>query len=326
MSTGCSRTAAQFHETGFYSSDAEFRALILPFAEEGVAAGQPVILGYDQRKTRLLRSWLVNPSAVTCIAESSLYATPAGAIAAYRKLFQRHTAAGATQIRIAGDVPHEGNGGSFEGWDRYEAAVNTVWSEFPVHSRCLYDASAAAPQVLDTAMRTHPYLVLPSGERRPSHRYQDPSAFEVLPPPPDPVEQSAPAIELACLTTAQARHALTSTGRGHVPGPRLQHLVTGVSEAVSNALLHGRPPVTVRIWTAPGRIVVHVHDTGPGPAGPLAGLTPASASPGLPGSGLWLIHLLDIHPAFIRSGDGFTLRLRATAPAVPAQARMATMT
>lgn len=320
MSGNSSRLPGQIHEAGFYSSDAEFRALIVPFAEEGIAAGQPVILGYDQRKSGLLRSWLGDPAGVTFINDTSLYATPAGAIAAYRKLFARHVAAGATQIRIAGDVPHEGNGGSFEGWDRYESAVNTVWDDFPVHGRCLYDISTAAPQVLESALRTHPCIVQPSGTRRLSGRYQDPAAFEALPPLPDPVEQSVPAVDLVEPSTAQARHAVTATGRGHFPDPRLQELVLGVSEAVANARRHGRPPVTLRIWAVAGRVVVHVHDTGPGPADPLAGLTPAAGAPSLPGAGLWLIHMLNLYPALIRSGDGFTLRLRATASEMPAVA------
>jgi hypothetical protein len=103
----------RFHEVGFYRSDAEFGALIVPFAEEGLAAGQPVIIGYDDRKAGLLRSWLSDPDAVTFTTGSSLYSTPAGAIASYWQMFERHIAAGATQIRIAGDVPHEGNGGRF---------------------------------------------------------------------------------------------------------------------------------------------------------------------------------------------------------------------
>jgi anti-sigma regulatory factor (Ser/Thr protein kinase) len=317
MSGNSSRPPGQVHEAGFYGSDAEFRALIVPFAEEGIAAGQPVILGYDKRKSGLLRSWLGDPAEVTFINDTSLYATPARAIAGYRKLFARHLAAGAAQIRIAGDVPHEGNGGSFEGWDRYESAVNTVWDDFPVRSRCLYDISIAAPQVLECALRTHPCIVQSSGTRRLNDRYQDPATFEALPPLPDPVEQSPPALDLVEPSTAQARHAVTSTGRGHVSDPRLQELVLGVSEAVANARRYGRPPVTLRIWTAAGRVVVHVHDAGPGPADPLAGLAPAAGAHSLSGAGLWLIHMLNLHPALIRSGDGFTLRLRATASELP---------
>lgn len=301
--------AGRFHEVGFYRSDDEFGALIVPFAEEGVAAGQPVILGYDHRKAGLLRSWLSDPGAVTFIADNRLYATPARAIASYWQLFERHAAAGATQIRIAGDVPHEGNGGRFAGWDRYESAANTVWDRFPVWSRCLYDATTAAPRVLDAAERTHPRIVLPSGQYQPSGRYQDPADFEPLPPDPDPLERLAPAIELADPTAAQVRHAVTSIGSGQLPDAALQDLVIGVSEAVSNAWRHGRPLVTARIWAASGRILVRVHDTGPGPADPLAGLAPAPASPERRGAGLWLIHMLGLDPALIRSRDGFTIQL-----------------
>jgi anti-sigma regulatory factor (Ser/Thr protein kinase) len=80
---------------------------------------------------------------------------------------------------------------------------------------------------------------------------------------------------------------------------------------VSNAWRHGRPPVTARIWAASGRILVRVHDTGPGPADPLAGLVPAPARPELQGAGLWLSHVLGLDPALIRSRDGFTVRLSA---------------
>jgi hypothetical protein len=159
MSTESTGPPGRFHEAGFYRSDAEFRALIVPFVEDGVTAGQPVVIGYDDRKASLLRSWLRDPAAVTFIADDSLYATPAGAVAFYWKMFEQHVAAGATLIRIAGDVPHEGNGGRFAGWDRYESAVNTVWDQFPVWSRCLYDLTTAAPRVLDIAGRTHPRIV-----------------------------------------------------------------------------------------------------------------------------------------------------------------------
>src|SRR5436309_3191299 len=55
------------------------------------------------------------------------------------------------------------------------------------------------------------------------------------------LERSAPAIELADPTAAQARHAVTGIGRGQLPDTALQDLVIGVSEAVSNARRHGRP-------------------------------------------------------------------------------------
>jgi anti-sigma regulatory factor (Ser/Thr protein kinase) len=311
MKTNPAGRPGRFHEAGFYRSDAEFAALIVPFAEEGVAAGQPVILGYDDRKASLLRSWLYDPRAVTFLAGTSLYATPARVIASYRQMFEQLTAAGATQIRIAGDVPHEGNGGRFAGWDRYESAANTVWDQFPVWSRCLYDAATAAPRVLDAAARTHPRIVLPSGQYQPSRRYQQAADFLPLPPDPDPLEDSVPVIVMSDPSLAQVRQVLTSIGHGRVPGTALDDLMLGVGEAVSNARRHGGPPMTARIWAGSGRILIHVHDTGPGPADPLAGLVPVWTTPGRRRGGLWLIHMLDLDAALIRSRDGFTVRLAA---------------
>ena len=315
MSTKMTGPPGRFHEAGFYRSDAEFRALIIPFVEAGVAAGQPVVIGYDDRKAGLLRSWLRDPAAVTFIADNSLYATPAGAIASYWKMFEQYLAAGATQIRIAGDVPHEGNGGRFAGWDRYESAVNIVWDQFPVWSRCLYDVTTTAPRVLDIAGRTHPRIVLPTGQFQSSGLYQPPEDFEPLPSDPHPLERSAPALEVTDPSPAQIRRAVTSIGHGHVRGLVLQDLEIGVTEAVNNARLHGLPPVTVRIWAAPGRLLVRVHDTAPRPAGPLAGMIPAWADPEYRGAELWLLHMLDLDVALLPSWDGFTVRLATHGPA-----------
>lgn len=303
--------AGRSHEAGFYGSDSEFRALIVPFAEEAIVAGEPVIFGYDERKAGLLRSWLPSLAAVTFISDRSLYATPARAIAAYRRLFERHVAAGAGHIWIAGDVPHPGNGGRFAGWDRYESAVNTVWDDFPVRSLCLYDTATTPGYVLDVVERTHPRLVFPAGESRASGRYTDISAFKGLPAEPDPLERTPPDVELTGASAADVRRALTRAGGSLVDRSTLGDLVIGASEAVNNALAHGQPPVTVRIWAAPGRLVARIRDRGAGPAHRLAGLVPTGSGRSGPGLGLWVMHQLDLDTTLIRAIDGFTVRLRA---------------
>ena len=86
MRTGAARgQVGHFHEVGFYGSDTEFRALIVPFAEEGIAAGEPVIIGYDGRKNALVQSWLTDPSAVTFIPASFRPQAPAARTAASRR-------------------------------------------------------------------------------------------------------------------------------------------------------------------------------------------------------------------------------------------------
>jgi anti-sigma regulatory factor (Ser/Thr protein kinase) len=117
-------------------------------------------------------------------------------------------------------------------------------------------------------------------------------------------------IELVDRSAAEARRALAQIGRGQVTDTILDDLLLGVSEAVSNALVHGRPPATVRIWAAPDRVVISVHDHGRGPADPLAGLVPAAGNAATLGLGLWLTHQLDIDVALKHADDGFTVRLR----------------
>jgi anti-sigma regulatory factor (Ser/Thr protein kinase) len=211
-------------------------------------------------------------------------------------------------------VPQPGNGRRFEAWDRYEAAVNTVWDDFPVWGRCLYDATTTPAAVLDVVRRTHPHIVSPAGQRQASDLYQDAMTFEGLPYVPDPLEGSPPLAELVDRPAADARHALAQIARGRVPDTTLEDMLIGVTEAVANAQYYGVPPATVRIWAAPDSIVVTVHDTGPGPVDPLAGLVPAASS--APdsrrrlGLGLWVMHQLDIDVTLRRASDGFTVRLR----------------
>jgi anti-sigma regulatory factor (Ser/Thr protein kinase) len=135
--------------------------------------------------------------------------------------------------------------------------------------------------------------------------------FQGLAVAPDPLERSAPVLELPVSSPAGARDALVQAGGGRVPDAIFNDLLIGTSEVVNNALQHGRPPTVIRVWAAPDRIVVRVHDNGPGPADPLAGLIPPADGASGPGAGLWLVHQLDIGVALIHGADGFTVRLSA---------------
>ncbi|MFD2081294.1 Anti-sigma regulatory factor (Ser/Thr protein kinase) [Actinopolymorpha cephalotaxi] len=303
--------AGNVHEVGFYQSDEEFQAMIVPFVDEGVANGEPVVIGYDEPKSALLRLWLDDPSKVNFITDTSLYATPARAIATYRGLFKRHVAAGAPQVRIAGQVPHPGNGGSFAGWDRYEFAVNSVWDEFPVRSLCLYDATTVPDPVRQVVERMHPCTVTAAGAHQTNGRYDCDARNARVPVSPDPLEACPPNVELVDPSTAEARHALERLGRGLVDDRKLDDLLFGISEAVTNARLHGVPPATVRIWATAERLVADVSDRGRGPTDPLAGLVPmANANLGT-GLGLWIAHMLDIGALLVPTEDGFSFRLCA---------------
>ena len=303
---------AAFTKPAFYGSDDEFRTLIVPFVEEALAAGEPVIIGYDERKAGLLRSWLPDPSAVNFLGDKSLYASPAGTIASYRKMFDGYLTEGARRIRIAGDVPHPGNGGRFDGWDRYESAMNTVWDDLPVWALCLYDTATAPAGVLEVVEQTHPRIALPGGSRLAGPRL------------PGPVRLPRAA--------GSARPARADRARGRTPGPvrgggqaRAQQGRPGPggrrdSPGLPDRRLRGRKQrAALRPAAGDG------PDLGrPEAASWSAFMTGATARPTTwPGSvptphrgtgqgmglGLWVVHQLDLHVALCYGDDGFTLRL-----------------
>lgn len=299
------------HELGVYASDEEFGDLACPFALGAIAAGEPVLFAYDPRKTRQLRHWLPAHPDITYLADSRPYATPAKALVAWRRLVERELGAGAPRVRIAGDVPHPGCGRPFAGWDRYEVAIDRVLGDLPVWATCLYDARSAPVEVIATATRRHHHLVDVSGRHRQNADF-DPGGrlADFLAPPLGVLETTTPPIELTDPTPAVARAAVSHMTSGLLGAGEQEDLILAKSEVVANAMLHGKPPLSVRIWAVERRAVVHVHDKGSGPAEPLAGLLPVEEGVGS-GRGLWLTHQLDIDVALITSDDGFTVRLCA---------------
>jgi hypothetical protein len=66
---------------------------------------------------------------------------------------------------VASEVPHPGVGAPWDGWARYEAAVNRAYAEFPLWGLCAYDTRITPGPVLDDVARTHPYFATADGPR-----------------------------------------------------------------------------------------------------------------------------------------------------------------
>jgi anti-sigma regulatory factor (Ser/Thr protein kinase) len=299
------------HQVGFYDSDEAFGNLVCPFALDGIESGEPVVFAYDPYKMELLRGWLPDSPSITYITDTGPYATPARALVAWRKVVEAHLAAGAPRVRIAGNVPHPGYGRPYAGWDRYEAAVDAAMGDLPVWAPCLYDTRIAPPEVIDAAARLHHDVLDSDGTHRSNASFEAVGGLaDFLRPPLDPIEQTAPAVELVDPNPAEVRATVGRLSAELLPLRRGEDLILAASEAVTNALTHGVAPVTVRIWIGEDRIVVGVHDEGDGPADPLVGLIPRTDT-ATSGRGLWIAHQLDIDVALCSAGSGFTVRLRA---------------
>ncbi|BCY10703.1 anti-sigma factor RsbA family regulatory protein [Actinoplanes sp. L3-i22] len=302
-----------FHETAFYGSDEQFLAVIVPFFTDGLAAGEPVISTFAARNQELVRRAFGAGSGIEFLDGGEQYARPATAIRHYRKLFGEYTARGVHQIRVAGDVPHPGTGARWDWWARYEAAINHAYDDFPVWSICPYDTRTAPADVLAEVRRTHPH-VADAHRHAANPAFVDPVDFLRARSDTwrDPIEQGPPWLELVDPTPVRVRAAVTAAAAGSaLTRDDLNGLLVAVSEAVANGLLHGKPPVTVRAWAAPRRVVVTVTDAGEGPREPYAGLLPADRPAGSGGLGLWISHQMCGFVGLHRGPEGFTIRLVA---------------
>lgn len=304
-----------YHEALCYDSDEALLTTVVPFLLDAVAAGEPAVVSVGERNAALLRSALPAGSGVSFLSGGSMYARPTAAIRSYRQMLASYVADGARQIRVIGELPGAAFPATWDWWIRYESAINHAYDDFPLWGMCVYDARTTPEPLLADIARTHPRVAMPDGRRLPSGTYTEPMSYlgESRPMMPDPLQQTTPLIELTDPSPARARCAVYDADRGHLPARDIEDLVVAVSETVTNALRHGRPPVKVRLWSGDDRIVVTVSDGGDGPQDPFAGLLPAvKGSPG--GLGLWIIYQSCNHVALNRGADGFTLRLTAGNP------------
>ena len=194
------------HEAVLYDSDEEFLGVVVPFLQEGVAAGEPCLVALGVSTTGLVRAAVGDTTGLTFLDDR--YDRPASVIRSNRDHFTALTD-GASQIRVASAVPHPGVGAPWDGWARYEAAINRAYAEFPLWGLCAYDTRITPGPVLDDVARTHPHLATTHG-RWVNPRYQDPADFLTRRPPSrgDPVETaSSPVIDLIDPTPAAARDA-----------------------------------------------------------------------------------------------------------------------
>lgn len=302
------------HEALLYSSERELLDVAIPFLRDGVAAGEPTVVGLGAANADRLRAQLPDES-LRYLPGDAMYARPASAIAAYRRLLREFVDSGAQQVRIIGELAPADFGDTWHWWARYESAVNELYDEFPLWSMCAYDTRTTPAHVLDDVGRTHPSIAGPHDRRVPSMLYVPPPAFLTAPAPPDvdPLQAETPLVHLTDVRLADFRGAVDIANTVALPADTVDHLKVAVNEVVTNAMRHGDPPVEVRYWAGDGRMIVAVSNKGAAPEDPYLGLRPAAHAPN-GGLGLWLVHQLCDNVRLHRGADGFTVTLTVAAP------------
>jgi anti-sigma regulatory factor (Ser/Thr protein kinase) len=266
------RAGRFLHEALLYDADDELLEVAVPFLREGADAGEPTLVRLDARQQQMVLGELDDLDGITEL-EPDHYRDPLSALHAYHRLFLHLEHEGAQHIRLVGAAPHT----PWRGWFRYVAASNHVFAPFPVVEVCPHHAGTTPEHVLLDIERTHPFLVRPGGRLVRSLRYREPTALlaERARDERDPLEVLPPALLLIDPPPKTADRAISFLAAY----TRLDHdsaeaFRLSVRQVVTNAVVHGRPPVRLEAWAAPDRIVATVTDAGPGPANPYVGLLP----------------------------------------------------
>jgi anti-sigma regulatory factor (Ser/Thr protein kinase) len=90
----------------------------------------------------------------------------------------------------------------------------------------------------------------------------------------------------------------------------VEDYLLAVDEMTSNAVRHGKPPVSLRLWVGADRIVCSIDDHGPGFDDPFAGYGPAHGEDlSRGGMGLWLARQLCDHVDLSADDEGAHVRL-----------------
>ena len=303
------------HQALIYHSDQGFLDVALPFVEEGICLEEPTLVAVQGRNVDNLREALGGePAGVRLLSVEQWYETSArtrdkfAAWAGERV----HGDGGTGRVRLIGEPPWAlGHEAQIRDWARNESVVNVAFEGMPVTFICPYDARALPEDVLDHALSTHPEIVEASGWSS-SGEYEDPAEFcrrlssSMQIPAGTPVGEVEFTIDDLPLLRRLVVAAATEAG---LPPARTEELTLAVNEIATNAVLHGRPPATLRIWSAEDELLCEVSDAGVGIEDELAGqLRPAPRGRG--GRGLWLARLL-CDAVEIHNDPGCVVALRA---------------
>ncbi|WP_104530540.1 sensor histidine kinase [Blastococcus saxobsidens] len=300
------------HDGLIHESIDELTAVAASFLLEGLAAGDAAVLAVGPATTELLREAVGDDPRLLVLDRHQLYRsrTPT-AITTFRRLAAEHAAAG-RRVRVVGEVDFGTTEADWHEWQRYESVINDAFAPFPLWGLCVFDAERLPRPLLDTARHTHPQLRSREG-LTPNQEYVDPERYlATLPVPAEPLEGTVPALAVEDVADFTGlRHAVRRLLAG-VDGPadHVEDFLLAVDEMASNALRHGRAPVALRLWTAPGTLVCTISDSGRGWTDPFAGYGPAhGADLSAGGMGLWLARQLCDHVALRRDGSGASVRL-----------------
>ena len=288
-------------------------AVVGPVLRRAVADGEPVVIACPDPVATALLACLEGAGDVHVAPADPLADRPPAAMAAVTALVDGRVPQGGRLHLVTG--PGTTTGDADSGL-QVEALLNHVLADRQVDHLCLLSPSPDGPDADAVVRATHPWLLTDAGTvRNPDFRAPDDLLRELQRAAvPDPLEETEPTLAMVDLDDMRAlRRALNRVLAESTLSPdAAQDFVLAIDEVTANAAEHGVPPVDVKLWCTPERLLCAITDRGTAFDDPLVGYGPAHGDMAVGGMGLWLarrsVDSLVTTPAD-ESGDGCTVRL-----------------
>ncbi|HSS41109.1 MAG TPA: sensor histidine kinase [Solirubrobacterales bacterium] len=248
------------HEAFFYSSDEEFLLGTVPYLEEGIGAGETVLVVLPEERMQLVKEALgSNAEAVEFWSMGNVGRNPARLIPAWRDFL--YTCDLDRGVRGLGEpISPDRSAAELEECELHERLFNLAFAaERSLTVMCPYDTRGLDHEVLEGAERSHPVCAHPHGKAV-SPRYSLDAPLEgTLAQPARPAVR----LDFGRADLAMVRHLVAQCARSAgLDSRRNEDLVLAVCEVATNSVQHGGGTGRLHVWDEDGELVCAVRDAG----------------------------------------------------------------
>jgi anti-sigma regulatory factor (Ser/Thr protein kinase) len=254
----------------------------VPVLRHHAGTGEPALVIVGPHTEHILRNRLGSTAdAVEWGRTDAFYQRLGFAFETFRRYLRRQHARGRSVHVIAEpDIPTdlEAPVDRVAAYLPYEASCNDAYAGYGCPVTCIWDSRRHPTLVIEGVRSIHDHELTEEGKRRntsfiPTHDYLSGRADVAMPPAPVDADLDFTVSDLDHLGECRAaiggwatRHGFTEDATGQVK--------VATTEALTNGLQHGRPPVRLRAWHHDTTLVTQVDDHGARPIPPHAGYRP----------------------------------------------------
>jgi anti-sigma regulatory factor (Ser/Thr protein kinase) len=251
------------HEALLYAGDDEFLAATVPFITDGVARDEPVLVVVSAPRIAALRAALNGAAGRVRFADmAEVGRNPARIIPAWQEFLNNHQGA---HLRGVGEpVSPDRTGAALAECQRHESLLNLAFANSgDWWLLCPYDTTRLSEEVIEEAMRTHPFVV-EDGRHRASQLVRDPAAIRAPFDDPlcDPPAHTPEFVfDINGLSALRMLVRQTAEQAGFTPR-RVADVALAVDEVATNSIRHGGGTGVLRVWIDGNTLICDVRDAG----------------------------------------------------------------